>query len=93
MLDSLKKAGYPFAKRDTGHWCWKIWEELHYRIEYIKTVVTTHSTYGEDKKQLITVSESDRERSQHLNPGPPSVWKDHIKNTYRKSNVVISMKV
>ena len=65
-----------------------IWSLSFFRIEHIKTTVTTHSTYGE-KKKLSTVSESDRERSQHLNPGPPSVLKDHTKDTYRNSNFVI----
>jgi hypothetical protein len=46
-------------------------------------------TIGREKKNLSTVSESDHERSHHLNPGPPSVWKDHTKDTYRNSNFVI----
>ncbi len=44
---------------------------------------------GREGKKLSTVSESDHERSNHLNPGPPSVWKDHNKDTYRNSNYVI----
>jgi hypothetical protein len=44
---------------------------------------------GREKKNLSTVSESDHGRSQHLNPGPQSVWKDHTKDTYRNSNFVI----